>query len=88
MDRFADAQSFREGVLEAYRQRKGLDDPDTGTAELFLAFNLCRQRKLSEARTLLDGYYERQRSVSGADDELTIRLEKLLGSLDKRIQGT
>ena len=74
MDRFADAQPFREDVLKAYRQHKGLDDPDTATAELFLAFNLCRQRKLSEARPILDRYYERRRSLGGAHDELAVRI--------------
>jgi hypothetical protein len=87
MGRFAEARLLRESVLEAHRHHNGPEHLDTLTAELWLAFNLCKQHMLGEAKPLVVHACEGRRSLLGPDDERTMQAEKLLSQLDEGLAG-
>jgi hypothetical protein len=87
MGRFAEARLLREAVVEAHRDHNGPEHLDTLAAELWLAFNLCEQHMLEQARPLVVHACEGRRSLLGLDDERTMYAQTLLSQLDEGLAG-
>jgi len=84
MGRFAEARLLREEVVAANRRHRGDEHQLTLEAEEWLIVNLRDSGLLKEARSLCSQNREARLRKLGPDNEATVRVSRLLETIDKR----